>query len=154
MRDQYKICIYSSSFFYYILPLNLAMKGWLSIADAVGLFEGFIWKILLKRSSKCSSEVLRMFFSVFFCLIMIDFALTIDDYFYKNCRSSYYGIPVTQNIFWSCDKLELPWKIGFSIIISANRHPKLQISIGLPYLQDPRRTSGARYQRVAMCYVS
>lgn len=47
---------------------------------------------------------------------------------------------------WSIS--ESPWNRGFLVASSAKIVPVLQTSTGVEYRGEPRRTSGARYQRV------
>jgi hypothetical protein len=43
----------------------------------------------------------------------------------------------------------LPGKIGYPRTSSAMMHPTLQISVGLPYNEDPNKIYGDRYHLVA-----
>ena len=47
-------------------------------------------------------------------------------------------------------RVELPGKKGFPLIISPNKHPKLQVSMAFEYFLDPSRIAGGRYHLVAM----
>jgi len=46
------------------------------------------------------------------------------------------------------------WKVGAPEIISANIQPHDQTSMEVLYVREPRRTSGARYQRVTTCQIA
>ena len=48
----------------------------------------------------------------------------------------------------------LPWRRGSLVRSSPNIQPMLQRSTSGPYLSAPRRSSGARYQRVTTNWVS
>jgi len=64
-------------------------------------------------------------------------------------RDSSEGIPVNYIIFVNWSTVELPGKIGCPMSSSARMHPTLHISVGFPYILEPRRTSGDRYHLVA-----
>ena len=49
-----------------------------------------------------------------------------------------------------CAKVELPSKMGFPRSISPKMQPSDHRSTVCAYFDEPRRISGARYQRVAM----
>lgn len=71
----------------------------------------------------------------------------------NDSMSSTEGVPVHISTFSIWFSVEVPGKRGLPFIISAAKQPKLQTSIDLVYFWEPRRISGARYQRVAMYYV-
>lgn len=58
------------------------------------------------------------------------------------------GVPMMRKIRTSWSSLVVPGKRGRPVYISAMMQPADQISMLVLYVRLPRRTSGARYQRV------
>ena len=64
------------------------------------------------------------------------------------------GLPRSSIICSTWFRVEVPGKIAFPRIISPKMHPTLHMSTAFEYFYDPRRISGALYQRVATYSVS
>lgn len=66
--------------------------------------------------------------------------------FYKVHVGMFWGVYLKILKSWSIS--ESPWNRGFLVASSAKMVPVLQMSTGVEYLGEPRRTSGARYHSV------